>query len=113
MLALTPPPHLLGGTLFDIRLAFEVIAAAFAVRAYRHHPTRPLRLLRCGFLCLAVTHVALLVLTGLAAFAFPQLDRFRWIYYADPIAVITFLTLSILSFQSVLSERTANGATNV
>jgi hypothetical protein len=113
MFALTPPPHLLQGSVSDVRIVLEVVAAAFAVRAYRHHRTRSLRLLRDGFLCLAVTEVCLLLFTGLMGFAFPQLARLTWIYWANPIAVITFLVLSILSFYSVLCEQKASGTTDV
>ena len=92
----------------DVRLVLEVVAAAFAVRAYRHHPSRPLWLLRCGFVCLAVTHVATLLFSGLALFAFPQLSDYGWVYYADALSVSTFLVLSIFSFHYSLREVSAS-----
>ena len=110
MLALTPPPHLLEGTVSDVRLALEVIAAVFAVRVYREKPTKAFWLFRLGFLCLAVPHVGLLVFTGVAGFAFPEkLYQFRWIYWADPIAVMTFLILMSLSLRAVLHEPSSSG----
>ena len=103
----------LGGTVSHVRIVLEVVAAAFALRAYRHYRTRSLRLLRDGFLCLAGTEVGLLLFSGLMFFVFPQLARFAWIYWANPIALIIFLVLSILSFHSVLTEHKASGTTDV
>jgi len=104
MLALTPPPHLLGGTLFDIRLALEVIGAVFAVRLYRRCRTAPFRILAWAFLCLAVPQVALFAFTGVQGFLFPDDSRLFWIYWADPISVITFLALLVLSLRYFLRE---------
>jgi hypothetical protein len=101
------------GILLDIRLVLEVVAAAFAIRAFRHNPIKPLRLLRNGFLCLAGTHIFVLIFSGLSSFAFPQLRQFRWVYYADPIGVIIFLGLCVLSFQSMLRERAVDGTQKV
>jgi len=107
MLSVTSTP-LLQATLADVRLGLEVIAAALAVRAYRRNPTRPLALFRAAFLCPAVTHFAILAFAGVTSFVFPQLQRFSWIYYANPLAVITFLALSILAFLTLLRESTPN-----
>ena len=109
MLAVTPPPHLLEGAVHDIRLALEVIAAVFAVRAYRHNPTRATRLACYAFVCLAAPHVFLLLFTGTVGY-FPQtLYQLRWIYWLDPIAVFTFLVLMILSLRVVLRDPSSSG----
>lgn len=114
MLAIAQAPHLsFGGILFDTRLILEVIVAVLAIRAYRHNPTKPLRLLRCGFLCLALTDVAMFAFGGLAGFAFPELRRIRWVYYVDPIALITCLALVLMAFQTIIRERSASSTTNV
>jgi len=109
MLAVTPPPHLLQGTVGDIRLALEVIAAVFAIRAYRHNPTQPLRLFRLGFLCLAAPHVFLLLFTGTVGYFPETFYQWRWVYWLDPIAVITFLILMSLALRATLHVPSARG----
>jgi hypothetical protein len=106
MLILAEAPNIsFGGVVFDIRLTLEVLAAGLAIRAYRHKPTKPLCLLRFGFLCLAVTDVAMFAFGVIAGFAFTELRRIRWIYYGDPLALITLLACAIMSFESVIGER--------
>ncbi|MEY2536850.1 MAG: hypothetical protein QOG67_590 [Verrucomicrobiota bacterium] len=112
MLALTQAAQF-QAILSDIRILLEVVAGGFAVRAYRHNRTTWLGLLRAGFLCLAVTEVGLLFFAGLKMFVSPKLSRFDWIFWANPVAVIAFLVLSILSFDSLLKDRNANGTKDV
>ena len=106
MIALTPP-HLVEGTLFDIRLALEVIGALYAVRLYRQKRTTPFRILAWAFLCLAVPQVTLFAFTGIRGFLFPDDSRLLWIYWADPISVITFLALIAISLRCFLREHSA------
>ena len=101
------------GTIFDVRLALEVIAAIFAVRVYRLKRTTPFRLLQYALLFLAVPQVCLFIFTGAKELVLPALSRFAWIYWADPVSVLMFLALLSLSLRSFLYEPSGSGDSNV
>ena len=105
MLAVTPPPHLLEGTLGDIRFALEVIGLVVAVRVCRVKRTQPFRLLVWAFLCLVIPQTALFAFTLIRGYLFPWNRHFFWVYAADPISFILFFLFVILSLRSFRCER--------
>ncbi len=108
MIALVTPANPLGELLSDLRLILEVIAAVFAMRVYRHQPSKPLWLLQCGFLILAVTHVATFSFSGVMLFVFRRIMAYHWLYYVDAFAVIVFLCFSILGLRFMQRDASAS-----
>jgi hypothetical protein len=113
MAAFSAPPHSVSGWLLDIRFLFEIIGLVLAIRIYRLRRNRSFALLTWAFCCLIVTQIGLFAFTAIQGYGHPQLSRFFWIYFADPISLIVFFVLIIFSLISFLRERSPTSTPRV
>jgi hypothetical protein len=105
MAAFSVPPHSVSGWLLDIRFLFEIIGLVLAIRIYRLRRNRSFALLAWAFCCLIVTQIGFFAFTAIQGYGHPQLSRFFWIYFGDPVSLIVFFVLIIFSLISFLRER--------
>jgi hypothetical protein len=104
MTALAGSPHSVSGWLLYVRFVFEIVGLLLAIRIYRLRGSRAFALLVWAFSCLVVTQIGLVAFTAIHGYGHPQLSRFFWIYFGDPISLIVFFALTILSLIFFLRE---------
>jgi hypothetical protein len=113
MAALAGPPHSVSGWLLDVRFIFEIVGLLLAIRIYRLRRSRAFALLVWAFSCLVVTQIGLFAFTAIHGYGHPQLSRFFWVYFGDPISLIVFFVLTMFSLISFFREPTPNSTPRV
>ena len=105
MATLAEPPYSVSGWLLDVRFLFEIIGFVLAIRIYRLRRNRSSALLVWAFSFLVVIQIGLFAFKAIQGYGYPQLSRFFWIYFGDPISLIVFFVLIMFSLISFLRER--------